>query len=192
MSSTDPPSPAGPSGGAPPPPPLARLVGRRPNQGAADAAKTVIADVRELVRAEVELAKAEVAEGVKAKVLGAGFFIAVAVVGWLAVQVLLVLLGFLFALFLPGWAAVLLVLVLLLAVMGVFGFLGYRKLKTSASLTTTKQTVAESTAATKAAVEQAKANARSGVEEAKVAVKVSAEDVKQRVTERIGGGASGR
>jgi hypothetical protein len=170
----------------PPPPPLARLVGRRPDQGAADAAKVVLADVQQLVRAEIALAKAEVAAGVKAKATGAGLFIGVAIIGWLAIQAFLVLLGFLFALFLPGWAAVLVVLLLLGIAMGVLGWLGWRKLQVPASLETTTATVETSKAEASAAVEQAKANARAGVDEAKVAVTESVADVRQRVTQRIG------
>lgn len=185
MSTTDPARPVGPTGAPPPPPPLSRLVGRRPNQGATVAAKTVLDDVRTLVRAEIQLAKAEIAEGVKAKVIGAGMFIGVAIIGWLAIQVFLVLLGFLFALFLPGWAAVGLVLLLLVIVMGVLGYLGYRKMQVSASLETTKQTVEDSKAATQAAVDQAKANAESGIEEAKVTVRETAEDVKLRIRSRL-------
>lgn len=189
MSTTDPPRPAGPTGvpasAQPPPPPLSRLVGRRPNQGATVAAKVVLDDVRTLVRAEIQLAKAEIAEGVKAKAMGAGLFIGVAIIGWLALQVFLVFLGFLFALFLPGWAAVGLVLLLLVLLMAGLGYLGYRKMQVSASLETTKRTVEESKAATQGAVEQAKANAQSGIEEAKVTVKETADDVKQRVSARV-------
>jgi uncharacterized membrane protein YqjE len=167
-------------------PPLARLVGHRPDRGAAAAARAVVGDVRALVRAEVELAKAEVADGIKAKLLGAGLFIAVAVIGWLALQVLLVFLGFLFALFLPGWAAVGLVLLLLLVAMGVLGFLGYRKLQRPASLEVTKGTVERSKAATQEAVDRAKANAAEGAEAAKAEVVAAVEEVRRRVEARTG------
>jgi Na+-transporting methylmalonyl-CoA/oxaloacetate decarboxylase gamma subunit len=190
MSTTDPPRPAGPTGAPahsqPPSPPLSRLVGRRPNQGATVAAKVVVEDVRSLVRAEIQLAKAEIAEGVKAKAMGAGLFIVVAIIGWLALQVFLVFLGFLFALFLPGWAAVGLVLLLLVLLMAGLGFLGYRKMKVRASLDATKRTVEESKAATQAAVDKAKADTQSGIEEAKVTVRETADDVKQRVGARLG------
>ncbi|WP_370326211.1 phage holin family protein [Euzebya sp.] len=165
------------------PPPLARLVGRRPTQGAVPAAKTVISDVQALVRAEVDLAKAELADGIKAKAIGSGLFIAVAIIGWLAVQVLLVFIGFLFALFLPGWAAVGMVLLLLLVVAGVLGWLGMKKMKVPASLDTTKQSVAQSQEAAKTAVDQAKANTEAGIEQAKQAVAESAQDVRQRFEE---------
>lgn len=166
-------------------PPLARLVGRRPNQGAADAAKAVLTDVQNLLRAELNLAKAEITDGVKAKVLGAGFFIVAAVIGWLAIQVFLVFLGFLFALFLPGWAAVGLVLLLLVIAIGVLGFFGYRKLQVEASLRQAKASVAESKRATTAAVDQAKSNTKVGVEQAKVAVAETADEVKVEVRQRI-------
>ncbi|CAN5218994.1 hypothetical protein BH23ACT9_BH23ACT9_11170 [soil metagenome] len=186
MSNIDPPPivNGGPPLGQPPlvrQPPLAKLVGRRPNQGAIVAAKTVIDDMRVLLRAELALAKAEVASGVKSKVLGAGFFIGVAVIGWLAIQVFLVFLGFLFALFLPGWAAVGLVLLLLVIAMGALSYLGYRKLQVDISRTISKASMAESKETTKAAIDQAKANTRAGVEDAKAAVAGTAQDVKSRI-----------
>lgn len=164
-------------------PPLARLVGRRPNQGAADAAKVVMADVQQLLRAEIDLAKTEVAEGVKSKALGAGFFIVAAVIGWLAVHVFLVFLGFVFALFMPAWVAVGLVLLLLLIAIGLLGYFGYRKLQAKASLETAKATFEEAKGAAQAAVDRAKGNAKQGVEEAKGTLADTATDVKGRVKE---------
>lgn len=183
MTYTDPP-PGGRDGLEGRRPPLSRLVGRRPDQGAVTAAKTVVDDLQALLRAEIALAKAEVADGVKAKAMGAGLFIAVAIIGWLALQTLLVFLGFLFDLFLPAWAAVGLVLLLLLIAMGVLGYMGYRKVTSgSLSLATTKATAEESKQATQDAVEQVKADTREGVEEAKVTVAESVDDVKARVAQ---------
>ena len=164
-------------------PPLARLVGRRPNQGAADAVKVVMADVQQLVRAEIDLAKAEVAEGVKYKVMGLGFFIGAAIVGWLAIQVFLVFLGFVFALFMPGWVAVGLVLLLLLIAIGALGYFGYRKLQAKASLDQAKASFEDAKGAANTAVERAKASAKQGVEEAKGTVSETVGDVKGRVQE---------
>lgn len=169
------------------PPPLAPLVGRRPVTGAGSAAKNVIADVQALVKAEVALAKAELTSGLKSKAKGAGLFIGVAVVGWLALQVFLVFLGFLFALFLPGWAAVGLVLLLLLLVMGVLGYLGYRKMQAEANLQTTMQTVRESQQATAQAVSQAQDNTRAGVEQAKSTITMAGRDLAEDVRRRVEG-----
>lgn len=172
-------------------PPLARLVGRRPNRGAAGAAKEVVADVQQLVRAELDLAKAEIAEGVKSKVMGAGFFIGAAIIGWLAIQAFLVFLGFVFATFLPGWAASGLVLLLLLIAIAVLGFLGYRKLQADASRTISKASIEQSKQVTSAAVEQAKANTREGVEEAKATLSEAANEVKARIDHRRGKPSTG-
>jgi Na+-transporting methylmalonyl-CoA/oxaloacetate decarboxylase gamma subunit len=177
MSSIDP--PPAPDGGIDGRrPPLARLVGRRPDQGAAVAAKVVAEDLQRLIKAEIALAKAEVASGLKSKVTGAGLFIGVAVIGWLAIQVFLVFLGFLFALFLPGWAAVGLVLLLLVIAMGALGYVGYRKFQADMSRTRSKASIAESKEATKAAVDRAKAHASEGIAEAKVAVAEATDDLK--------------
>lgn len=162
-------------------PPLARLVGRRPNRGAADAAKVVLADVQQLVRAEIDLAKAEVAHGVKSKAQGAGLFIGAAIVGWLAIQAFLVFLGFVFATFMPAWAASGMVLLLLLIIIGVLGWLGMKKVQVKASLETTKTTVEQSKQAASQAVDQAKANAKQGVDEAKETLATTAADLKGRV-----------
>lgn len=185
MTTTDPPTPA-PGGADGRRPPLSRLVGRRPNQGAPVAAKTVIDDFQALLRAEIALAKAEITDGAKAKVLGAGFFIGVAVIGWLAIQVLLVFLGFLFALFLPGWAAVGLVLLLLLIAMGVLGFLGYNKITAELNLRTTKATVDEAKRVVRDAVDDSARNVKDGVAEAKVEVTEALREVKVRLDERRG------
>lgn len=185
MTITDPP-PTAPGGTEGRRPPLSRLVGRRPNQGAAVAAKTVIDDFQALLRAEIALAKAEITDGVKAKVWGAGFFIGVAVIGWLAIQVFLVFLGFLFALFLPGWAAVGMVLLLLVIAMGALGYLGYRKLTAELSLRTTKATIEEGKAALKDAGADSTQHVKDGIEEAKVEVSDAVREVRTRIDERRG------
>lgn len=162
-------------------PPLARLVGRRPDRGASEAAKVVVADVQQLLRAELALAKAEVADAAKAKVLGTAYFIVAAVVGWLAIQALLVFLGFVFATFMPAWAASGLVLLLLIILIAVLGFFGMRKLKQEASLAQTKASIERTKVATDAAVRQARANAEQGIAEAKQTLAETAADVQQRI-----------
>lgn len=170
-------------------PPLAPLVGRRPNRGAAEAAKDVVTDVQQLLRAEIALAKAEVTDGIKSKAIGAGFFVGVAIVAWLFIQAFLVFLGFVFATFLPAWAAAGLVVLLLLIVMGVLGFLGYRKMQAEVSLKTSTASREESQRAAQAAIDRARGNAEAGVEEAKSTVSATIEDVKTRLQERRNGGA---
>ena len=167
-------------------PPLARLVGRRPNRGATDAAKVVVTDLQQLLRAEIDLAKAEVAEGVKSKAMGAGFFIGAAIIGWLAIQAFLVWLGFVFATFMPAWAASGLVLLLLIIAIAVLGYFGMQKMKAELSLKQSAASREQSKEAATAAVDQAKASAKQGVEEAKTTLAETFADVKQRLT----GGAS--
>ena len=77
--------------------------------GLSAAAKAVAEDISTLVRAEIDMAKAEVSQGVKAKTTGIGLVLAAAVLAWLAVQGLLIAAGLALALVLPGWAAALVV-----------------------------------------------------------------------------------
>lgn len=110
-------------------PRFAGLVGRRPTVGPKGAAKQVADDLSALVRAEIELAKAEISAVAKQKGQGAALLAVAAVLGWLGLQALLILIGFLLALFLPAWAAVLIVTVLLLAGAAVAALLGRKRLE---------------------------------------------------------------
>lgn len=90
-------------------------------EGVAGAVSDLAEGVSALVRAEVDLAKAEFAAGVKAKATGIGLVVAAAVLGWLGLQGLLLAAGFALALVVPGWAAALIVtgaLFLLAAILG--------------------------------------------------------------------------
>jgi hypothetical protein len=120
--------------------------GNRPTMGIAEAGKTVAEDLSALVKAEIALAKAEVAEGMKAKATGVGAFGAAAVLGWLGVQGLLITLGFALATVLPGWAASLIVTALLLVGAGIAVLVGKGKIATPVSLDTTKANVEEDVA----------------------------------------------
>lgn len=120
-----------------------RYFGRRPTIGAAAAAKQVATDASALVKAEIELAKAEVTASLQAKATGAGLFVAAGVAGWLALQGLLITAGLALALVLPGWAAALIVTAVLLLVAAVAALIGRRKLATPVKLETTKQNVEE-------------------------------------------------
>lgn len=124
--------------------------GPNPTIGAAAAAKAVAEDASELVRAEIALAKAELAAAGRAKATGAGMVAGAAVAAWLALQALLVAAGFGLALVLPGWAAALVVAGALLVIGAGLGYAGSRKLATPVSLDTTKHNVEEDVAWTKA------------------------------------------
>ncbi len=120
--------------------------GAQPTVGAAAAIKAVAQDTSELVRAEIELAKAELADGVKANGLGAGMMVGAAVMMWLAVQGLLLAIGFALALVMPGWAAALIVTVVLIIIGVVLARLGMNKLGTPVSVDQAKANVQEDVA----------------------------------------------
>lgn len=123
--------------------------GPKPTVGVGAAGKAVAADISDLVKAEVALAKAELSDGVKAKAIGAGAFTAAGLLGWLGLQGLLITLGFVLAIWLPAWAAALVVTVALLAGAGIAAMIGKRKIATPVSLDTTKANVEEDVAWTK-------------------------------------------
>jgi uncharacterized membrane protein YqjE len=128
-----------PNGGGPRRP----LFGPAPTVGAAAAARAVAEDMSRLVRAEVDLAKAEVSEAAKLKAAGAGFLAAASALAWLGLQGLLLAAGFALALVLPAWAAALVVSVVLLVLAGVGAAFAKRKLQAPISLETTKENVEE-------------------------------------------------
>lgn len=130
--------------------PVEGPFGPYPTIGAAAAAKAVAEDASTLVRAEIALAKAELAQAARAKATGAGLVTGAAVAAWLALQGLLVAAGFALALVLPGWAAALVVAGTLLVLGAGLGYAGSRKLATPVSLDTTKHNVEEDVAWTKA------------------------------------------
>lgn len=126
------------------------LFGERPTIGSGAAAKAVAEDVSDLVRAEIELAKAELAHGAKAKATGLGMLAGAGVAGWLGLQGLLITLALLLALVLPMWAAALIVTGVLLAGAAALALIGRRKLAVPVSLETTRNNVEEDVAWAKA------------------------------------------
>ncbi len=127
-----------------------RFFTRQPVVGTGAAAKAVVDDARTLVRAEIELAKAELSSAAQAKATGAGLLAAAAVAGWLALQGLLIAAGLALALVLPGWAAALIVAAVLLLVAGIAALIGRRKLSTPVKLDETKRNVTEDVAVARA------------------------------------------
>jgi uncharacterized membrane protein YqjE len=81
----------------------------------------------QLVRSEVELAKAELAEKGKRAGLGVGLFSAAGLLAFFGTAVLIAALVLALALAVPAWAAALVVAVLLFAGAGVVGLLGRNK-----------------------------------------------------------------
>ncbi|WP_167165897.1 phage holin family protein [Saccharomonospora amisosensis] len=82
-----------------------------------------------LVRAEVELIKAETAAEAKKALKGSIFFVVAGVVGLYSSFFFFFFLGELLTEWLPRWAAFLIVFGLMLVTTALFGLLGYRKVK---------------------------------------------------------------
>lgn len=82
-----------------------------------------------LVRAEVELAKSEVAGEVKKGIKGSVFFVIAGVIALYSSFFFFFFVGELLSEWLKRWAAFLIVFGAMLLVAGFFGFLGFRKVK---------------------------------------------------------------
>lgn len=115
----------------------------RADRGVAGAAKAVAADISALVRAEIDLAKAELAAGLKAKAVGIGLLLGTAVLAWLGIQALLVAAGVALALVVPGWAAALIVAGTLLLIGAILALVAVRSLKKPVGIDAAKQQVTE-------------------------------------------------
>ncbi|ATE52079.1 MULTISPECIES: phage holin family protein [Actinosynnema] len=141
-----------PSENTPPPIPSIPLTAENASTIAGETSigglvRDATAHMSTLLRAEVELAKAEVTHEVKRGLKGSVFFV-------LALVVLSFSFFFLFigvaeglAVFLWRWAAYVLVFVVMLVVAGLLGFLGYRKMKALRAPTRTIESAKETVAA---------------------------------------------
>lgn len=107
--------------------------------GLGSAARAVAEDVTALVRAEIDLAKAELMEGVRAKATGMGLLVGTGVLAWLGAQGLLITAGLALALVMPGWAAALIVSVVLLLVGGILALVARRKLQAPVGVSAAKE-----------------------------------------------------
>jgi len=85
-------------------------------------------DLTDLVKSEVALAKAELADDAKAAGLGAGLFAGAALFGFFALMLLFIGASLTLALLLPEWLSFLIVGVLLLVVAGVLALVGKSKI----------------------------------------------------------------
>src|SRR5699024_3489229 len=85
--------------------------------------------VSTLVRAEIELAKSEVAGEVRKGLKGSVYFIIAAVVALYSSFFFFFFLGWLIDIWLPTWASFLIVFGLMLVVAALFGLLGYSKVR---------------------------------------------------------------
>jgi hypothetical protein len=128
------------------------LFGPAPTMSVSEAVKQVTEDASALVKAEIALAKAEVMEGVKAKVKGIGLFAGAGVMGLVAGVYLLVLLFQLLTEVagLSGWASALILVGVFLLLAGILGFLGKKAIDSAdIGVETTKRNVEEDLAWTK-------------------------------------------
>jgi uncharacterized membrane protein YqjE len=82
----------------------------------------------DLVRAEIALAKAELAEKAKASGIGIGLFAAAGLLGFFAFAVLITTAILALALALPAWLAALIVAIALLVLAAILAFVGKRSL----------------------------------------------------------------
>jgi uncharacterized membrane protein YqjE len=89
----------------------------------------VTTQLSNLVRAEVELAKAEVTAEVRKGVTGSVFFAVAAAIGLFSLFFLFFTLAELLSLWLLRWVAFAIVFVLMVLGAALFGFLGYRKVR---------------------------------------------------------------
>lgn len=94
-----------------------------------DVAKQLTKDVSTLVRQEVELAKAELAEKGKQIGVGGAMFGGAAVAGWMALGALTACLILLLALAMPAWVAAIIVAAIWGAVAGVLALRGRDRIK---------------------------------------------------------------
>ena len=103
--------------------------------------------VSTLVRAEVELAKAEITRDVKKGLTGSVFFIVAGLVGLYSTFFLFFFLAELLDTWLWRWAAFLIVFLLMVLAAALFAFLGYRKVRRIRGPQQTIESVKETTAA---------------------------------------------
>jgi MFS family permease len=117
------------------------------NPSIGDLVKDASAQVSTLVRAEVELAKAEITRDVKKGLTGSVFFILALVVLLYSTFFMFFFLAELLDTWLWRWAAFLIVFILMLVVTAVFGLLGYLKVRRIRGPQQTIESVKETTAA---------------------------------------------
>ena len=85
--------------------------------------------IPQLIRSELRLAQAEVAEKGKRAGIGLGMFSAAGLLGFFGLAVLIATFVLLLDLVLPAWAAALIVALVLLAVAGIAALMGKKKVK---------------------------------------------------------------
>ena len=141
-------SPTSPSGAGVPPVlpsiPLAPEEPRSDDRSIGALVHDVTTQLSTLVRAEVELARAEVTAEIRKGVTGSVFFAVAAVIGLFSLFFLFFTFAELLALVLLRWAAFAIVFGVMLLAAALFGFLGYRKVRKIRKPERTIETLRES------------------------------------------------
>lgn len=162
--------------------PFARLVGHRPSQGAKQAALNVYDEAKALVRAEIELAKAELAAIAFDKAIGAAAFIVAAVVAFFGVHALLFFIGAVLAIWMPVWAAAGIVTLVLFVIALIAALIGWRQMKIDAIPANTTKQFERASESTQRAVSEVKHNYRMGT---RAAVHNVQESVRDAIPEKV-------
>lgn len=162
--------------------PFARLVGHRPKQGAKHAALNVYDEAKALIRAEVQLAKAELAGIAKDKAVGAVAFVVAALMAFFGALALLFCIGAVLALWLPVWAAAGIVALVLFIIALIAAYIGYRQMIIDAEPKNTVKQIERSAESTQRALDTMRANYRTGAETAAEQVRVT---VKESIPEKV-------
>lgn len=119
----------------------------RPDPSIGDLVKDATAQVSTLVRAEVELARAEITRDVKKGLTGSVFFILALVVLFYSTFFFFAFIAALLDLWLYTWAAILIVFVLMLLTAAAFALFGYLKVRRIRGPQQTIESVKETRAA---------------------------------------------
>ncbi|MDU0478591.1 phage holin family protein [Staphylococcus chromogenes] len=110
--------------------PLSDVDSRAAGQGSiGDLVSDATAQMSSLFRAEVELAKTEIAQSAKKGAIGGGFFGVAGTVALYSSFFFFFFLAELLDLWVQSWAAFLIVFLIMLALAGIFAFIGLKQIK---------------------------------------------------------------
>lgn len=166
--------------------PFARLVGHRPSQGAKQAALNVYDEAKALVRAEIELAKAELTAIAQDKAISMAAFIFAALVAFFGAHALLFCIGAVLALWLPVWAAAGIVALVLFIIAAIAAYIGYLQLKIDANPSNTIKQFERSAESAQRAAGEVKHNYRMGARAAVHNVQTSVSDaIPEKVRDKV-------
>jgi hypothetical protein len=126
--------------------------------------KDATTQVSTLVRAEVELARAEITQDVKKGLTGSIYFITALVVLFYSTFFFFFFLAELLDIWLPSWASYLIVFGLMVVAGAVFGLLGYRKVRRIKGPRQTIESVRETRTALTSGQDRAAAHTSAGTE----------------------------